>query len=77
MNSHGYQLVHNDWWAKTRGCVARTPAGDEVFHSEALRSKAIGWTWQLAIFAGGTLPAAIIVSFSALRWRRGSPGAGP
>jgi hypothetical protein len=18
---HGYQLVHNDWWAKSRGCV--------------------------------------------------------
>ncbi len=41
-DSHGYQLVHNDWWAKTRGCVARTPAGDELYHSEELSSKAIG-----------------------------------
>jgi hypothetical protein len=37
--SHCYQLVHNDWWAKDRGCVARaTPGGDEVLHSEDLGS---------------------------------------
>jgi hypothetical protein len=22
VNSHGYQLVHNEWWAKNRGCAA-------------------------------------------------------
>jgi hypothetical protein len=57
VGSHGYQLVRNDWWAKTSGCVAGTPGGDEVLHSEDLRSKATGWAWQLAIFAIGTLPA--------------------
>lgn len=57
VNTHGYQLVQIDWWAKNRGCVARTPAGDEVLHSEDLRSKATGWAWQFAIFAVGTLPA--------------------
>jgi hypothetical protein len=55
--SHGYQLVQNDWWAKDRGCVARTPTGDEIVHSEDLGSKATGWLWQFAIFAVGTLPA--------------------
>jgi hypothetical protein len=55
--SHGYQLVHNDWQAKDRGCEARTPSGDEVLHSEALASKATDWVWQFAIFAVGTLPA--------------------
>jgi sugar phosphate isomerase/epimerase len=29
VNSHGYQLEHFDWWAKTGGCVARTPGGEE------------------------------------------------
>ncbi|HWS91742.1 MAG TPA: hypothetical protein VN306_04345 [Mycobacterium sp.] len=77
VNSHGYQPVHNAWWAKTRGLVARTPAGDEVYHDEGLRNKAIGWAWQLAIFAGGTLPAVIIVASSALRWRKNPPGADP
>jgi hypothetical protein len=57
VNSHGYQLVHNDWWAKSRGCAARTPGGDEILHSEDLGSKATGWAWQFAIFAVGTLPA--------------------
>jgi hypothetical protein len=23
VDTHGYQLVQNDWWAKDRGCVAR------------------------------------------------------
>ena len=57
VDSRGYQLVQNYWWAKSRGCVARTPGGDEVLHSEDLGSKATGWVWQLAIFAVGTLPA--------------------
>jgi len=42
---------------QSRGCVARTPGGDEVLHSEDLGSKATGWVWQFAIFAVGTLPA--------------------
>jgi len=33
------------------------PRGDEVLHSEDLRSKATGWAWQFAIFAVGALPA--------------------
>ena len=57
VNSHGYQLVQNDWWAKSRGCAARTPSGDETLHSEGLGSKATGWAWQFAIFAVGALPA--------------------
>jgi hypothetical protein len=57
VTSRGYELVQNDWWAKSRGCVARTPGGDEVLHSEDLGSKATGWLWQFAIFAVGTLPA--------------------
>lgn len=75
VDSHGYQLVRDDWWAKNRGCVARTPAGDELQHSEDLRSKATGWLWQFAIFAGGTLPAMIIVASGARRWRK--PDADP
>jgi hypothetical protein len=74
VDSHGYQLVRNDWWAKNRGCVARTPAGDELYHSEELGGKAIGWAWQFAIFTLGTLPAATIVTVSALRSRRREPG---
>jgi len=62
-NSHGYQLLHNDWWAKSRGCVARMPGGDEVLHSEDLGSKATGWVWQFAIFAVGTLPAISMIVF--------------
>jgi hypothetical protein len=62
-NSHGYQLLHNDWWAKSRGCVARTPGGDEVLRSEDLGSKATGWVWQFAIFAVGTLPAIDMIVF--------------
>jgi hypothetical protein len=73
-DSHGYQLVHDDWWAKSRGCVARTPAGDELYHSEAFRSKAIGWAWQFTIFAAAILPAITIVAITALRWRRRSVG---
>ncbi len=63
VNSNGYQLVQNDWWAKSRGCVARTPVGDEVLHSENLESKATGWAWQFAIFAVGTLPAVGMIVF--------------
>ncbi len=40
--AHGYQLVRDDWWAKTRGCLARTPDGRELYHDEEFRSKAIG-----------------------------------
>jgi hypothetical protein len=57
VNSHGYQLEHFDWWAKTGGCVAKTPGGDEVVHSIDLGAKAKVWVWQFAIFALGTLPA--------------------
>jgi hypothetical protein len=74
VDGRGYRLVHNDWWAKNRGCVARTPTGDELTHSEEFRSKAIGWGWQFAIFAVGSLPAITIVTVSALWWRRRSPG---
>jgi hypothetical protein len=77
VNSHGYQLVRDDWWAKSRGCVARTPTGEEVYHDEDLRHKAIGWAWQFGIFAAGTLPAVLIVASSALRWRGGFPGEDP
>jgi hypothetical protein len=73
VDSHGYQLVRNDWWAKDRGCEARTPAGAEVLHSEPLGSKATGWVWQFAIFAVGTLPA---VGMTILTLKRhGGPGA--
>ncbi|MBV8786918.1 MAG: hypothetical protein JOZ00_09540 [Mycobacterium sp.] len=74
-NSRGYELLHDAWWAKTRGCTARTADGAEVFHSEQLGDQAIGWPWQAAIFATGTLPAVIIVAVYAIRWRKGSPGA--
>ncbi len=74
VGDHGYRPVHDDWWAKNRGCVARTPAGDEVIHSEGLASKAIGWAGQLAIFAVGAAPAAIMVALLAFRWRGGAPG---
>jgi hypothetical protein len=77
VDGHGYQLVHDHWLAKTRGCEARTPAGEEVYHDEELRNKAIGWAWQFGIFAAGTLPAVVTVTLSALRWRRNPPGAGP
>ncbi len=69
VDGHGYRLVHDDWWAKNRGCVASTAAGDEVTHSEGLASKALGWVWQLAIFAAGALPTAIILALFAFRWR--------
>jgi hypothetical protein len=62
-NSHGYRLTQNEWWAKNRGCVATTPGGDEVLHSEGLASKATGWAWQFAIFAVGTLPAIGMIVF--------------
>src|SRR5882757_11058925 len=39
VDSHGYQLVQNDWWAKDRCCVARTPTGEEIVHSADLGSK--------------------------------------
>jgi hypothetical protein len=57
VTSHGYQLVQNDWWAKSRGCAARMPGGDEILHSEDLGRKATGWAWQFAIFAVGAVPA--------------------
>lgn len=63
-NSHDYQLVHNEWWAKNQGCIARTPGGGEVVHSEDLASKATGWAWQLGIFAVGTLPAVGMIAFA-------------
>ena len=62
VNSNGYELVHNYWWAKTRGCVARTRGG-EVAHSEDLGSKAKGWVWQFAIFAVGTVPVVGMIVF--------------
>lgn len=62
-----------DEWAKDRGCLARSPAGDQIYHSEELRNKASGWAWQFAIFTVGTLPAATIVTVSALRSRRNPP----
>ena len=65
--SHGYQLLHNDWWAKTRGCVARTPGGDEVVHSEDLGSKATVWVWQFAIFAVGALAAVGMIVLVSMR----------
>jgi hypothetical protein len=70
VQGHGYQLVRNEWWAKNRGCVARSPSGDELYHSEEFRSKSIGWAWQFTIFAAGALPAAAIVTVTALRSRR-------
>jgi len=63
VTSQGYQLVHNNWWAKDRGRVARTPGGDEVLHSEDLGNKAIGWVWQFAIVAVGSLPAVGMIVF--------------
>lgn len=68
--SHGYQVVQNDWWAKDRGCLARTPNGDEVVHSEELGSKAAGWVWQFAIFAVGTLPAVGMIIYVSRESRR-------
>jgi hypothetical protein len=73
VDSHGYQLVQNDWWAKDRGCVARTPGGEEIMHSEDLGSKATGWVWQFAIFAVGTLPALGMTVLTVKRHR--GPGA--
>jgi hypothetical protein len=73
VDSHGYQLVQNDWWAKDRGCVARTPTGEEIVHSADLGSKAAGWVWQFAIFAVGTLPAVGMTVLSVKRC--GGPGA--
>ena len=73
VDSHGYQLVQNDWWAKSGGCAARTPSGDDIRHSEGLGSKATGWAWQFAIFAVGALPAlGMIVLVS---WRSGGTDA--
>lgn len=76
VDRNGYQLVHNDWWAKTDGCVARTPADDELSHSEEFRNKAIGWVWEFAISAVGTLPGVAIVAISELRFRRNGPDDG-
>jgi hypothetical protein len=56
VNSHGYQLEYYDWWAKTGGCVAKTPGGDEIDHTINLAAKAKVWVWQFAIFALSTLP---------------------
>jgi hypothetical protein len=49
--------------SKTRGYVAKTPGGDELSHSEDIRSKATAWAWQFAIFFVGTLPAAAMIVF--------------
>ena len=62
-NGRDDTLLQNDWWAKDRGCVARTPAGVEVVHSESLDSKATGWASQFAIFAAGALPAAGMIAY--------------
>jgi hypothetical protein len=56
VNSHGYQLEHFDWWAKTQGCAAKAPDRDEVLHTIDLGGKAKVWVWQFAIFAVSTLP---------------------
>jgi hypothetical protein len=66
-SDHNYQLLQNDWWAKNRGCVARTPGGDEIVHNESLGTKARGWAWQFAIFAAGTLPAVVLITTVSLR----------
>jgi hypothetical protein len=73
VDRNGYQLVHDQWWAKSRGCVARTPDRTALYHDEELRSKAIGWAWQFTIFAAGTLPAVCLVVVSTVRWRRSAP----
>ncbi|MGA7134667.1 MAG: hypothetical protein WBZ15_20400 [Mycobacterium sp.] len=52
MSSHGYQLVHDDWWAKNGGCVATAPDGGERPGG-----------WQFAIFALGTVPAAALTIY--------------
>lgn len=52
-----------DWWAKTGGCVAKTPGGDEVVHNIDLGGKAKVWVWQFAIFALGTLPAVGLIIY--------------
>src|SRR5262249_20209601 len=77
VDGNGYQLGRNDWWAKTRACGARTPAGGELYTDEVRTNKAMGRAWQLGIFAPGTVPAVIIVAVSTLRWRRTSPGDDP
>jgi hypothetical protein len=66
-SSHGYQLVHDDWWAKNRGCVAQTPGGEQVVHSEDFGNKATGWVWQFAILVAGALPAAAMVALTVRR----------
>ncbi len=63
LNSHGYQLEHFDWWAKTNDCVAKTPGGDAVFHNIDLGGKAKVWVSQFAIFALGTLPAVGLIIY--------------
>jgi hypothetical protein len=70
VQDNGYRLVRDEWWAKSQGCVARSPAGDELRHSEDFGSKATGWAWQFAIFAAGSAPAAALVTVAALRSRR-------
>jgi hypothetical protein len=75
VTSHGYQLVQNNWWAKDRGCVARTPGGDEILHSEDLGNKTVGWVWQFVIFAVGSLPAMGMVVFVSM-YPRGTDAAG-
>jgi hypothetical protein len=67
VNGNRYQLVRDDWWAKDRGCVARTPGGDEVVHSEEFGNKATGWAWQFGIFALGAMPAAAMVVYVSRR----------
>jgi hypothetical protein len=70
VDSHGYDLVEYDWWAKDRGCMARTSTAVEIVHSEDLGSKATGWVWQFAIFAVGTLPAVGMIIYVSRDSRR-------
>jgi len=67
VSSHGYQLERFDWWAKTRGCVAKAPDGDEVLHTIDLGGKAKVWVWQFAIFALGALPAVGMIALTVKR----------
>jgi hypothetical protein len=67
VDSRGYQLEHFDWWAKNRGCVAKTPGGDEILHSIDLGGKAKVWVWQFAIFTVGMSPAIVMVALTVRR----------
>ena len=73
---NGYQLIHDRWWAKSRGCVARAPDGTELYHDEELRNKAVGWAVQFGIFAAGTSPGVCMIVVGAVQRRRNAPGWG-